>query len=72
MEAHVAGAALQPGQLAVGGADDAVADEARLHTLKLLLRGGVGTVTVTVTVTAGTRKLEREGKGRERAGGEGG
>lgn len=43
VEAHVAGAALQARQLAVGGADDTVADEARLHALKLLRRAaGVG------------------------------
>ncbi len=39
VEAHGAGAALQPRQLRVGGRDDAVADEARLHALELLQEG---------------------------------
>ena len=47
MDAHRAGAALQPRKLAVGGIDDTVADEAGLHTLKLLRAGGVVRTAIT-------------------------
>ena len=66
MKAHRTGAALQPGQLAVGGADDTVADEAGLHTLKLLREGGGGAQ----IVITGRFSPGGEGRGGGREGGE--